>query len=380
MALEYFFAVKSISLSTTDGSKACSLERAAKHNKRENVKSLIESGRVDEDKIQLNYSLGGATDSAGVVALAAGLAASIGFKPIRKDYVQAIEAVFSLPKETSIETSSYFADCVAWCCDRFGASNILSADVHLDESTPHCHVLIAPIQDGCWVGGKMIDRKVNTPALRRSFNRNIAAPRGLKMAAQLRGQPKAEAVAMVITAIETNHRERIASPLWQAERAAIEGNPAPYLAALGLVLPEAPKPKPKTMAQIFTSPGKGPKREKLTKPAANPVGIEPQAITRKQRAGNPIGIQSDGQNHQSLSCVGIAPASTATADQNQSPAAPQANPQPRPSERRMVAEKALQDAIQRTTPRPIATKPHDAPYEDGYRRVPDESFDSALWQ
>ena len=58
------------------------------------------------------------------------------------------------------------------------------------------------------------------------------------------------------------------------------------------------------MAQIFTSMGKGTKRETLHLPKRNPIGIDAQV--NKSAPGNPIGIQNKGEKHQSLSCVGIA--------------------------------------------------------------------------
>lgn len=61
------------------------------------------------------------------------------------------------------------------------------------------------------------------------------------------------------------------------------------------------------MVQIFTSVGKGSKRETLHLPKRNPLGIESQA--NKPAQANTIGIQNNGGKHRSLSCscVGITP-------------------------------------------------------------------------
>lgn len=211
-----------------------------------------------------------------------------------------------MPPTTTINTAQYFVDCVEWCCERFGDSNILSADVHHDESAPHCHALIAPIQDARWVGGKLIDRRVNTPAMRDSFGRQIAARYGLSMVDKLAGKRKAEAVAMVLADIESNHKHFIASNLWHPLRKAIESNPAPFIASMGLVLADKPASKLKTMVQIFTSTGKGAKRETLYLPKANPLGIDGEITGRKPAIANPLGIRNGGAKHQSLTCVGIA--------------------------------------------------------------------------
>ena len=58
------------------------------------------------------------------------------------------------------------------------------------------------------------------------------------------------------------------------------------------------------MVQIFTSTGKGAKRETLHLPKRNPIGIAFQV--NKPAQANPIGIQNKGEKHRSLSCVGIA--------------------------------------------------------------------------
>lgn len=305
MSTDYLMAVKSIGLSKVGGRKPCTLSGAAKHNKRELLQELVARGRIDPEKTHLNYSIAGAIDSAGVVAMAYQLMASIGISPdkMRRDYCQAIEIVFSLPANTTIDKKRYFADCFNWCCARFGAENILSVDVHLDESAPHCHALIAPIQSGRWVGGKPIDR-TNTKAMSASFSKQFAAAYGLKIVERLTGKRKGDVVAMVLGHIENRDRALLQSPAWQHLRQAIERNPAPFLTAYGLELEGKPQAKLKTMAQIFTSPGKGVKHEMLHLPKRNPAGVDAQA--NKLAQANPIGIQNKGEKHQSLSCVGIA--------------------------------------------------------------------------
>lgn len=302
MSADYIMAVKSIGLSKVGGRKPCTLAGAAKHNKRELAAELEARGRIDGDRVSLNYSLAGAVDAAGVLALASDLMANIGTSQdkMRRDYCQAVEIVFSLPASTAINTAKYFADCVAWCVQRFGAGNILCADIHHDESAPHCHALIAPIKDGRWVGGRLIDR-TNTQAMRESFGRQVAAVYGLSMADRLMGKRKSDAVAMVLAHIETNHRAVIASTLWQPLRQAVERNPAPFVASIGLQLADNPAKKMKTMAQTFTSTGKGAKRATLHLRKPNPIGIASTDSTP-----NPIGIGNRAEKHQSLSCVGIA--------------------------------------------------------------------------
>lgn len=304
MSADYWMSVKSIGLSKLGGRKPCTLTGAAKHNKRELAQELETRGRIDSHRISLNYSITVDENAADVVAKALQLMERIGTSPdkMRRDYCQAVEIVFSLPAETAIDTQRYFADCFKWCCLRFGNENILSADVHLDESTPHCHALIAPIQSGRWVGGKVIDR-TNTKALQESFVKQVASVYGLKMANRLTGSRKGEAVAKLLGHIKKHDRGLLLSPTWQPIRQAIERNPAPFLTAYGLELDNKLPANLKTMAQIFTSAGKGAKRETLHLPKRNPIGIASQV--KKPAQENPIGIQNKSEEHRSLSCVGI---------------------------------------------------------------------------
>jgi hypothetical protein len=319
MSGDYIMCVKSIGTSKVGGRKPCTLESAAKHNKRELVQELEARGRIDGDRVALNYSIAGAGDVAAVIALALQLMTGIGTSPdkMRRDYCQAIEIVFSLPASTKIDTAHYFAACVEWSREQFGEGNILSADVHLDEAAPHCHILIAPIQDGRWVGSRLIDR-YNTQAMRESFGRQVASVYGLRMVDKLTGCRKADAVAMVLADIETTHRGVITSTLWQPLRQAIERSPEPFIASMGIELPDRPPKKMKPFVDYVVSTGKGPKRETLYLRKSNPIGIEPstkptnpigcdgQVTVRKSAPANPIGIENGSENHQSLSCVGFA--------------------------------------------------------------------------
>lgn len=303
---DYIFAVKSIGLSKVGGRKPCTLESAARHNKRENARELRARGRIDGERVHLNYFIAGAVDAAGVVAMALRLMADIDTSPdkMRRDYCQAVEIVFSLHAAATIDTAQYFADCVAWCGKVFGAEYVLSADVHHDETAPHCHVLIAPIQGGRWVGSKLIDR-ANTQAMRESFRRQVAGVYGLRMVDKLTGCRKSDAVAQVLAAIETKHNYLMSSAIWRTIRQVIERHPAPFVADLGLELADRVPGKRKTTAQIFTSTGKGPKRETPHRPNANPIGIDGHMAATKPAPPNPIGIENAAEVDQSLSCVGI---------------------------------------------------------------------------
>lgn len=76
--------------------------------------------------------------------------------------------------------SGYFRDALSWLRDRHGAANILSAAVHLDESTPHLVAYVLPLtKEGRlsarnYLGGPKLMRE-----LQDSFHSSCGAPRGL---------------------------------------------------------------------------------------------------------------------------------------------------------------------------------------------------------
>ena len=315
-------AVKSIGLSELGGRKPCTLLSAAKHNKRALAAELKPGGRIDPERVRHNYSLAGAATPDGVVALADKLmAGTAGKKPTRKDYCQAVEVMFSLEASTTVAMGRYFQDCVDWCKARFGPENLLAADVHMDEDNPHCHVLIAPIRAGLWVGCSVIDQS-HLKELRESFKRDVATGYGMTSEKKLTGKRRGVAVAMVLQAFESRHGALVASPDWIPIRRAVERDPGPFVASLGLDVPRDASAKSKTMAEIFTSKGAGPRRENafiqrsnpigmgaavmLTTERANPIGFDADEVALRQATSNPTGIASEPETNQSLSCVGFA--------------------------------------------------------------------------
>lgn len=53
----------------------------------------------------------------------------------------------------------FFDDCTEFFAERYGKENIVSAVVHLDESTPHLHFNLMPVTDGRLCAKELFDRK-----------------------------------------------------------------------------------------------------------------------------------------------------------------------------------------------------------------------------
>lgn len=67
-------------------------------------------------------------------------------RKVRDDQVRAMGFVVSsndfLPEPTAIE---FLERSIDWMAERYGRENLLAADVHLDEGTPHAHIWVAPV-------------------------------------------------------------------------------------------------------------------------------------------------------------------------------------------------------------------------------------------
>ncbi len=262
------------------------LLRAARHNRRAIQAELCIHGHIDAKRSHLNRTLLGRPTPEDVAAHAIEQRLAAGITKLRKDAVTAVEIVFSLPAGSPIDHDEYFSRCLAWAGGQFGgAGNILSADIHNDEAHPHLHVLMLPLRDGRMVGSDMVGNRQALASKQTNFHKEVASHFGLsKRPARLAGAAKADAIARVVATLNARNDPALRSTLWPVIRASIDNDPASWLEQLGIQVAERTK-RLKSFADIFTGPGKGPKRE------ANPVGFG-FAPSRKDR---------------SLSCVGFAP-------------------------------------------------------------------------
>ena len=83
---------------------------------------------------------------------------------VRKDAVLMCSFVVGSDREffkslSSMEQEKFFADCTRFFVDRYGEENIISAVVHMDETTPHLHLNLIPIAEGRLCAKQLFDRK-----------------------------------------------------------------------------------------------------------------------------------------------------------------------------------------------------------------------------
>ena len=83
---------------------------------------------------------------------------------VRKDAVLMCSFVVGSDREffgklSPREQQQFFVDCVRFFAEKYGEENIISAIVHMDETTPHLHLNLVPIADGRLSAKTLFGRK-----------------------------------------------------------------------------------------------------------------------------------------------------------------------------------------------------------------------------
>jgi hypothetical protein len=248
---------------------------AARHNRRALQAEVGASQSIDATRSTLNETLRGPPTPEDVAMLAKALMRAAGITKTRKDAVLGIEIVFSLPADHQIDDRAYFDSCSRWADEHFGgAQNIVSVDIHRDESAPHCHVLLVPIINGRMTGSDIVGNRIRLRELQQDFHTKVGSRYGLaKAPGRLAGRGKANAAAGVLEKLRASSDAVLRSGIWPTVRDVIERDPAPFAVALGVDI-QVPKKKLRSMKDIFISKGKGPSRE------PKPIGFAPRPERR----------------------------------------------------------------------------------------------------
>jgi hypothetical protein len=234
---------------------------AARHNRRTIQSELGADSNIDVTRSKLNYSLAGAGTPEAINADAKALMQAAGIDKTRKDCVQAVEVIYSLPASHNVNLQAYFEDCLKWTRLQF-RGHVLSFDVHLDESAPHAHALILPLVDGRIVGSDMVGYKSRLRLLQTGFYEAVGIKYGLQRpSAKLSGQTKSDTARAVLNRLKSDPVMK--SLLWPLIRDLISNDPAAFAHVLGIVIAKAKARVQKSAVAIMTSKGKG----------SNPIGF-----------------------------------------------------------------------------------------------------------
>jgi hypothetical protein len=230
---------------------------AVRHNRREIQVELGSSKNIDPSRTHLNESLVGEASADAVAAYAERLMREANVRPLRKDAVRAVELIFSLPPDHRLDERSYFVECIRWV-DSFLGGVILSADIHRDEASPHCHVLVLPLIDGRMNGSSYVGYKSNLKSKHQSFYLEVGSRFGLrKPPERLSLMDRRKFASLVIANLKHAGDPALESIVWIAIRDCIERDPLAFGFQCGIDVPSRTLRPLKTMAQIFTSKGRG---------------------------------------------------------------------------------------------------------------------------
>lgn len=243
---------------------------AAKHNLREIAAEIGAAGHIDPARIHTNLVLRGPASANKVAEDAKALMAGAGITRQRVGSVMALELVFTLPRNTSVNVREYFEDSTRWA-EEFYPVPVLSSVVHLDEAAPHCHILLLPIAEGHMIGSDLHGGRVKLMAMQASFQEQVRARHGMARQAppkRLSAAVRAEAMKRARECLESN------SGLSDAVLAVLlkphAKDPEPLLLALGLSMP-TPTPRQSFVA-IMTRPTKPDPQNPIGKAQSNPIG------------------------------------------------------------------------------------------------------------
>lgn len=113
-------------------------------------------------------------------------------KKIRKDAVYICSCVLGASHEffegkTLFEQRQFFTDYAKFFAEKYGEENIVSAVVHMDETTPHMHLNFIPIINGRLCAKELCNRKLSQ--LQTEVWKKVGEKYGLD-----RGKPNSQAV------------------------------------------------------------------------------------------------------------------------------------------------------------------------------------------
>lgn len=232
---------------------------AAKHNLRELAAEIGTDSHIDAARIKDNFILLGQHGAADVALEARMLMEKAGVTKVRKNAVMALELLFMLPPQTSVDIREYFERATSWAKAYF-AVPALSSVVHLDESAPHCHVLLLPLVNGKMNGSDLHGGKAQLWAMQKSFHEEVSAPYGfVRQEPRKRASVTSRAAAMKQLRNYFQVNSKMSANAIQALLTPHAQDPHTLLHALGI--PEQPLSRaPKSFVEIMTAPCKPERR------------------------------------------------------------------------------------------------------------------------
>lgn len=150
-------------------------------------------------------------------------------RKIKDDTVLITSFILGSDKEffnriTAEQQKQFFADCTDFFSERYGKENVVSAVVHLDESTPHLHFNLMPVTNGRLCAKVLFDRTALRD-LQTDFYKAVGKKYGLE-----RGKEGSTAKHLDTIAYKTKKMTEAAeAKIREAEEAQVTAKPAKEL-------------------------------------------------------------------------------------------------------------------------------------------------------
>jgi hypothetical protein len=230
---------------------------ALKHNKRTLQKERGANPNINPKKSSSNYSLV-SDDTPESIALHAKMQMlKAGIETPRKNGVMAIEVLFSLPIDRhNQDTRSFFTDCHKWVLKTF-AGELLSFDVHLDESAPHAHAVILPLIEGKMQGNSLIGNTGNLMRLIKEFHFEVARHYDLTRGGSKHFSSTEKQIIEKLVLARLKSDPAMSSSVWACVRDSIHKDPLPYAQMLSIELKNSIRKPIKSFVDHKRSKGKG---------------------------------------------------------------------------------------------------------------------------
>ena len=155
------------------------------HDRREKEGISHTNKDIDWDRTHLNYDLHEPNNDNYIRAVKTRIEQLQLARAPRKDAVVMAQVLVTsdcnyfkgLNKE---QQSAFFKDSYRFLCDRYGADNVISATVHLDERTPHMHFNFVPVTKDGRLSAKSIFTKSSLREQQTAFYEQVGKKYGLQ--------------------------------------------------------------------------------------------------------------------------------------------------------------------------------------------------------
>ena len=157
----------------------------------------------------------------------------------KKNRGYAVELLFTVTDGYKCDFYSLYSDCIEWLKSYHPESVIAHAVIHLDEKTPHMHVVLVPLVDGKLQADKVRGYKECNAARSISLFEYLDPDYGLGFPIFLKGAAKKMGAEKAIRRYKSLPEGEIRGMLDQCVIQAIHSRPEPFMFAMKVPMKEA---------------------------------------------------------------------------------------------------------------------------------------------